>query len=60
MEMVAEGVKTTKSVKALSRKYNVEMPICTAVNDVLFNDENPKEAVEKLMTRDLISENFIL
>jgi|ETNmetMinimDraft_4_1059912.scaffolds.fasta_scaffold01073_6 glycerol-3-phosphate dehydrogenase (NAD(P)+) len=60
MKMVAEGVKTTKSVKALSKKYNVEMPICSAVHDVLFKDDNPKEAVEKLMTRDLISENFIL
>jgi glycerol-3-phosphate dehydrogenase len=36
------------------------MPICSAVHDVLFKDENPKEAVEKLMTRDLISENFVL
>jgi glycerol-3-phosphate dehydrogenase (NAD(P)+) len=58
MKMVAEGVKTTKSVKALSRKHSVEMPICSAVHDVLFKDENPKEAVEKLMTRNLISEKF--
>jgi glycerol-3-phosphate dehydrogenase (NAD(P)+) len=60
MKMVAEGVKTTKSVKALSRKHSVEMPICSAVHDVLFKDENPKEAVEKLMTRNLISEKFTL
>ena len=60
MKMVAEGVITTKSVKALSRKHSVEMPICSAVHDVLFKDENPKEAVEKLMTRNLISEKFTL
>ena len=60
MKMVAEGVKTTKSVKALSRKHSVEMPICSAVHDVLFKDQNPKEAVEKLMTRNLISEKFTL
>ena len=60
MKMVAEGVKTTKSVKALSRKHSVEMPICSAVHDVLFKDENPKETVEKLMTRNLISEKFTL
>ena len=60
MKMVAEGVITTKSVKALSRKHSVEMPICSAVHDVLFKDENPKETVEKLMTRNLISEKFTL
>ena len=60
MKMVAEGVKTTKSVKALSRKHSVEMPICSGVHDVLFKDQNPKEAVEKLMTRNLISEKFTL
>ena len=58
MKMVAEGVITTKSVKALSRKHSVEMPICSAVHNVLFKNENPKEAVEKLMTRNLISEKF--
>ena len=31
MTMVAEGVKTASSVKALSEKHSVEMPICDAI-----------------------------
>lgn len=60
MKMVAEGVKTTQSVQALSQKYSVEMPICNAVHDVLFKNESPRESVEDLMTRELISENHSL
>ncbi|MCH8012006.1 MAG: NAD(P)-dependent glycerol-3-phosphate dehydrogenase [Candidatus Marinimicrobia bacterium] len=57
MHMVAEGVKTSKSVYELSKKLEVEMPICTAVYDVLFNDVNPEHAVKRLMTRELIYEH---
>ena len=51
--MVAEGIKTTQSVFDLSKKYQVEMPICEGVYQILFNEKNPKEIVGKLMTRDL-------
>ncbi len=57
MEMVAEGVKTTKSVKQLSTKYVVDMPISNAVYEILFNDKEPHQAVKELMTRDLIHEH---
>lgn len=53
MRMVAEGVRTTRSVRALAEKYGVEMPICHAVHRVLFEDEDPREAVRRLMTREL-------
>ncbi len=52
MNMVAEGVKTTKSVHEWAIAHNVEMPITKAVYDVLFNDVNPKDVLEQLMTRD--------
>jgi glycerol-3-phosphate dehydrogenase (NAD(P)+) len=52
MVMVAEGVKTTKSVHQLQAKYPVEAPICQEVYDILFNRKNPHEAVKNLMTRD--------
>ncbi len=51
MKMVAEGVKTAKSVYFLSRKLDVEMPICEQVYKVLYEGGNPKEAVRYLMTR---------
>jgi glycerol-3-phosphate dehydrogenase (NAD(P)+) len=50
--MVAEGVRTTKSACALSRKRGVEMPIAQAVHAVLFDGIRPAEAIESLMTRD--------
>jgi len=53
IEVVAEGIKTTQSVFDLSKKYQVEMPICEGVYQILFNEKNPKEIVGKLMTRDL-------
>ena len=56
MRMVAEGVKTAKSVYNLSRKLGVEMPISHEVYHVLYDDIAPKEAVRRLMTRDLKQE----
>ncbi len=56
MRMVAEGIKTAKSVYNLSRKLDVEMPISHEVYHVLYDDIEPKEAVHRLMTRDLKQE----
>jgi glycerol-3-phosphate dehydrogenase (NAD(P)+) len=53
MRMVAEGIKTAKSVYNLSRKLGVDMPISHEVYHVLYDDITPKEAVRRLMTRDL-------
>ncbi|MFQ5582946.1 MAG: NAD(P)H-dependent glycerol-3-phosphate dehydrogenase [Calditrichia bacterium] len=52
MVMVAEGVKTTRSVHQLSKKYNVEMPISEQVYEVLFNNKKPKDALRELMLRE--------
>ena len=56
MHMVAEGVKTTKSVYELAQKMNVDMPICTSIYKTLYEDLDPKEAVYTLMTRSLKEE----
>lgn len=56
MRMVAEGVKTAKSVYNLSRKLNVEMPICHEIYRILYEDDSPIAAVRRLMTRDLKNE----
>ena len=52
MNMVAEGVKTAKSVRDWAMKNNVEMPITHAVYSVLFENVDPKDALYELMTRD--------
>jgi len=56
MRMVAEGVKTAESVYNLSRKLDVEMPISREIYHILYEDVPPKEAVYRLMTRDLKQE----
>jgi len=56
MRMVAEGVKTAKSVYNLSRKLGVDMPISHEMYRILYENLDPKEAVYRLMTRDLKQE----
>ena len=56
MRMVAEGVKTAKSVYNLSRKLGVEMPICHEIYYILYEDVPPREALYRLMTRELREE----
>jgi glycerol-3-phosphate dehydrogenase (NAD(P)+) len=56
MHMIAEGVKTSKSVYNLSRKLDVEMPISHEMYHILYDDLSPKEALHRLMTRDLKNE----
>jgi glycerol-3-phosphate dehydrogenase (NAD(P)+) len=56
MDMVAEGVNTTDSGRALAHRTGVEMPITEEVYRVLFQEKDPREAVNDLMTRDPKSE----
>ena len=51
MGMVVEGVRTTKAAYQLAKKYEVNMPITTALYDVLFNGKNAKDAADVLMSR---------
>lgn len=57
MKMVAEGVATTKSTHQLARELRIELPIIEQVYKVLFLGKNPHRATEKLMTRDLKTED---
>ncbi|MCF8126839.1 MAG: NAD(P)-dependent glycerol-3-phosphate dehydrogenase [Desulfotignum sp.] len=53
MRMVAEGVKTTRSVYNLSRKLGVDLPICNEVYHVLFENLPVVQTVQRLMNRSL-------
>jgi glycerol-3-phosphate dehydrogenase (NAD(P)+) len=53
MRMVAEGVKNARSVYNLSRKIGVDMPISHEMYRILYEDLPPKDAVYRLMTREL-------
>ncbi len=56
MDSVVEGVPTTKAVRELAAKYNVEMPISEAIYQVLFERLPMRSAIESLMSRDLKAE----
>jgi glycerol-3-phosphate dehydrogenase (NAD(P)+) len=51
--MVAEGVETTRAIKALSDRLSLEMPICAEVFQILFNKKSPANAFRELMKRSL-------
>lgn len=52
VKMVVEGVYSAKAGLALAKKYEISMPIITAVNEVLFDGRPAGEAVQDLMLRD--------
>lgn len=52
VQMVVEGVYSAKAALALSKKYDVPMPIVEQVNAVLFENKAAKDAVTDLMLRD--------
>lgn len=55
-QSVVEGVTTCKSVIAIAKKYNVELPITQAVFEILFENKPVQKAIQDLMTRQLKSE----
>ncbi|MFC2097293.1 NAD(P)H-dependent glycerol-3-phosphate dehydrogenase [Bacteroidota bacterium] len=53
MNMVAEGYYSTNSIHEVNKEYNVKMPICDAVYNVLYEGKSPS-AEMKLLTKKLI------
>ncbi len=58
MNMVAEGVKTTRSAWNLARRVGVEMPILDQVYQVLYQDKPCRDAVRDLLARSLKEEQW--
>lgn len=56
INMVIEGVNATKIVTEISKKYKINMPIVDQVYSILFNNKNPKLAINELMDRKLKDE----
>lgn len=55
-KFVAEGIKTSKSARALSERHQIEMPIATEMCRVLYDGESPRAGLQRLMTRTLKAE----
>lgn len=53
---LAEGYYTVKALLNLGKNYAVDLPICSAVYDILYREKSAKEALENLFTRSLKNE----
>lgn len=54
--MVVEGLNALPAALKLANKYNVEMPITNMLSEVVYNNLDPRIAVNKLFERELKSE----
>lgn len=54
--MVVEGINAIPAAMELMKKYEVELPIISAVNEVVNHGKDPRKAVRELMDRDKKSE----
>ncbi len=55
-EELAEGYYTVKALYKLGKAYGVELPICTAVHEILYEEKDPKNILKKLFERSLKNE----
>lgn len=55
-KFVAEGVKTARAAKELAERSGIDMPITAEMYRVLYEDESPRDAIQRLMTRSLKAE----
>ena len=54
--MVAEGMRNSLSIVRLAQRKGVEMPIAEQMAAVIYDGRSPREAVQKLMQRELKAE----
>ena len=53
---LAEGYYTVKALRNLGKSYGVELPICEAVYEVLYEEKDVRESFGKLFQRSLKNE----
>lgn len=57
MGMIVEGVSTTKAAYELAEQLTIDMPITTAIYQVLYEQKEVKQAAKEIMLRDGKTEN---
>ncbi len=48
MNMVAEGYYAVKGIHEINKKYNIDIPICKSVYNILYNNISPKYEISNL------------
>lgn len=56
-KFVAEGVKTTRAAKELAERHQIDMPITAEMYRVLYENDSPRHAIQRLMSRTLKPES---
>lgn len=56
--MVVEGINALPAAMALAEQHGVEIPIISAVNNIVQGTVSPSDAVSELFARDLTSEFY--
>lgn len=54
--MVVEGINCIPASINLKTAYNIDMPICEGMYEIIFNNKSPKDIIYKLMIRNKKSE----
>ncbi|NLB35071.1 MAG: NAD(P)-dependent glycerol-3-phosphate dehydrogenase, partial [Elusimicrobia bacterium] len=57
MKTTVEGINTAKCVDRLAEKYQVSMPLCNKISEMLFDNKSVSDAWKELMLRPLKSED---
>jgi len=56
MTMVVEGIRSCEATYELSKKLEIDMPFVDAIYEIVFNRNDPKEILAKMMQRPLQAE----
>lgn len=54
--LLAEGYYTVKALVELAEKYDVDLPICNSVYNILYNKSDAKEEISELFKRSIKQE----
>ncbi len=57
-EGVVEGVTTSESIRQLAEQLGIDMPICSAVYDVLYSDADIDQMIHQLLDRPFSPEDY--
>jgi len=55
-DLLAEGYYTAKAMQGLSEKYRVELPICRAVYEILYEGRDAATSLDALFHRSIKNE----
>jgi glycerol-3-phosphate dehydrogenase (NAD(P)+) len=52
-QLTAEGIPTTRAVYELALREGLELPICSEIYKVIYQNKSPQKAISDLMGRDM-------